>query len=51
MYTYSRNLKFITYAVYINDYHIVFKGLEKKFAGTVLEEIVEATNGQEPQES
>ncbi len=40
-----------TYSDYVEDARIVIRGLEKVVAGSILEEIVEATNGQEPQES
>jgi hypothetical protein len=48
---YRRSRTLETYADYLEDTRVVIGGLEKIVAGSVLEEIVEATNGQEPQES
>jgi hypothetical protein len=48
---YRRSRTLETYADYLEDARVVIGGLEKIVAGSVLEEIVEATNGQEPQES
>jgi hypothetical protein len=48
---YRRSRTLETYADYLEDARVVIGGLEKIIAGSVLEEIVEATNGQEPQES
>ena len=44
----SRTLE--TYSDYAEDARVVINGLEKIVAGSILEEIVEATNGEEPQE-
>jgi hypothetical protein len=48
---YRRSRTLETYADYLEDARVVIGGLEKIVAGSVLEEIVEATNGQEPEES
>ncbi len=45
----SRTLE--AYSDYLEDARVVIKGLEKIVAGSILEEIVEATNGKENQES
>jgi hypothetical protein len=44
----SRTLE--TYSDYAEDARVVINGLEKIVAGSILEEIVEATNGEEPRE-
>jgi hypothetical protein len=48
---YRRSRTLEAYSDYLEDARVVIKGLEKIVAGSVLEEIVEATNGQEPQNS
>ncbi len=45
----SRTLE--AYSDYLEDARVVIKGLERIVAGSILEEIVEATNGQDNQES
>ena len=45
---YRRSRTLEAYSDYLEDARVVIKGLEKIVAGSVLEEIVEATNGQEP---
>jgi hypothetical protein len=44
---YRRSRTLETYSDYLEDARVVIKGLEKIVAGSVLEEIVEATNGSE----
>ena len=48
---YRRSRTLETYADYLEDARVVIKGLEKIVAGSVLEDIVEATNGEAPQNS
>ena len=44
---YRRSRTLETYSDYLEDARVVIKGLEKIVAGSVLEDIVEATNGSE----
>ena len=44
---YRRSRTLETYSDYLEDARVVIKGLEKIVAGSVLEEIVEATDGSE----
>jgi hypothetical protein len=44
---YRRSRTLETYSDYLEDARIVIKGLERIVAGSVLEDIVEATNGSE----
>ncbi len=44
---YRRSRTLETYSDYLEDARVVIKGLEKIVAGSVLENIVEATNGSE----